>query len=54
VAREDASDRLVLIDARHTPERGDYVYDVREITAVREALLRPSADSGMCVAESSR
>jgi len=37
---EDALDVLVLIDACHTPGRADYLYDYREVTEAREALLR--------------
>ncbi len=40
VVIEDALDVLALIDARHSPTRGDYLYDFREITEAREALIR--------------
>ncbi len=36
---EEALDVLTLIDARHSPEPGDYLYDFSEVRVAREALL---------------
>jgi hypothetical protein len=38
LAVEEALDVLTLVDARHSPEQGDYLYDLSEVSIARKAL----------------